>query len=298
MLSQFSKVIIWGHKLHSHTHSYVHYAFYRAFKHMGAETLWLDNNDDISQIDFTNSFFITEGQTDQKMPLREDCKYLLHNCNREKYQHLFNIGCCFNLQVYTDDVLQYNFEKLEDFIYVDREGRCLFMPWANDLLPYEIDSYKPTQAFNSSSKIIHWVGTIGGGEFGNDTELGPFKKAARENGLIFSHKASVSMEENVKLIKNSYMAPIIVGSWQKRKNYLPCRALKNVAYGQFPVTNSKAVYELFKHKAVYNSDPYQLFYDAKAKLESLQLPELIEQINFVKEHHTYINRINTILSVI
>lgn len=51
------QVVIWGHKLHSHTHSYIHNGFFLAFKHMGYNTLWLDNNDDITLIDFSKTFF-------------------------------------------------------------------------------------------------------------------------------------------------------------------------------------------------------------------------------------------------
>ena len=73
-----NQVVIWGHKLHSHTHSYIHYGFCRAFSHLGYRTLWLDNNDDLSGIDFAHSLFITEHQVDQKMPLRDDCYYFVH----------------------------------------------------------------------------------------------------------------------------------------------------------------------------------------------------------------------------
>lgn len=31
-MTEIKKVVIWGHKLHSHTHSYIHNAFYNAFK--------------------------------------------------------------------------------------------------------------------------------------------------------------------------------------------------------------------------------------------------------------------------
>jgi len=72
-LQSFEKVIIWGHKLHSHTHSYIHNAFYIAFKHMGYETYWFDDKDDVKKFDFSNSLFLTEGQVDKKIPLREDC---------------------------------------------------------------------------------------------------------------------------------------------------------------------------------------------------------------------------------
>jgi Lrp/AsnC family transcriptional regulator for asnA, asnC and gidA len=34
-MDTIKKVVIWGHKLHSHTHSYIHNGFYIAFKHLG-----------------------------------------------------------------------------------------------------------------------------------------------------------------------------------------------------------------------------------------------------------------------
>ena len=46
----FNKIIIWGHKLHSHTHSYIHQAFNIAFTHLKYNVLWLDDNDDIRLI--------------------------------------------------------------------------------------------------------------------------------------------------------------------------------------------------------------------------------------------------------
>ena len=52
-LFKFSQIIIWGHKLHSHTHSYIHNAFYIAFKYLKYKVLWLDDNtQDLQNIDF------------------------------------------------------------------------------------------------------------------------------------------------------------------------------------------------------------------------------------------------------
>jgi len=78
-------IVVWGHKLHSHTHSYIHYAFDKAFRHLNYNTKWLDNNDDIKNINFTKTLFITEGQVDGKIPIRNDCYYVLHNCDMKKY---------------------------------------------------------------------------------------------------------------------------------------------------------------------------------------------------------------------
>ena len=51
---KIDKVIIWGHFLHSHTHSYIHNGFYEAFKYMGYNTYWFDDNSNIEGFDFSN----------------------------------------------------------------------------------------------------------------------------------------------------------------------------------------------------------------------------------------------------
>src|SRR5579862_6958447 len=102
-LESFDRVVIWGHKLHSHTHSYVHKGFYDGFKHLGYSTYWFDNNDDVSAFDFSNTLFLTEGQVDQNIPLRQDAIYLTHNCSSKKYQRLKQVY----FQVYTNAVLSH-----------------------------------------------------------------------------------------------------------------------------------------------------------------------------------------------
>ena len=47
MNHDIKKVVIWGHKLYSHTHSFIHSGFFKAFKHLGYDTYWFDNNDNI-----------------------------------------------------------------------------------------------------------------------------------------------------------------------------------------------------------------------------------------------------------
>jgi hypothetical protein len=294
------KIVLFGHKLVPpiHTHSWIHAAFYKTFQHLGYETLWLDNNDDLSKIDFNHSFFITEGQVDANIPLRDDCFYLIHNCDG-KYKDLFTKNRCMNLQVYTDDVLKYNVPKLSKCIHADYTGKCLYMPWATDLLPHEIDANKPNIPFNKNSNIISWVGSVGGGEFGNINEIDAFKLACQENGIHFEHSSnnSKSFQDNVQLIKNSYLAPTLVGTWQQKQGYIPCRIFKNISYGQMGLTNSPRVFDLFDEKIIYNHNSHDLFNDAKKYIENMKVEELHTLMDFVKENHTYVNRINTIFDV-
>jgi len=83
---KIKQVVLWGHKLHSHSHSYIHGAFYKAFTFLRYKTLWLNNLDNISNINFEETLFITEGQVDQNIPIRSDCYYVIHNCDGKKYE--------------------------------------------------------------------------------------------------------------------------------------------------------------------------------------------------------------------
>jgi hypothetical protein len=294
----FTKVVIWGHKLHSHTHSYIHHAFYRAFCALGYQTYWMDDKDNLATFDFAHTLFVTEGQADHAIPLRDDCFYILHNCTSAKYADLKSKKRCLTIQVYSDDCLERpHLKKMAPCIYIDIAGRCLYMPWATDLLPDEIEQEKQKigRALLKRKPTVHWIGTIGSGLYGNTGEISPFKRACRERGVSFKHHAQVSMQKNISYIQQSYMAPAIVGKWQVEHGYIPCRIFKNISYGQMGITNSYRVYELFEGKIVYNPDTYKLFYDAEKRLKTLSRKELFDLMDFVKTKHTYINRIQTIL---
>lgn len=294
----FNKVVIWGYKLHSHTHSYIHWGYYRAFKHLGYDTYWLDDADDISQIDFAHSLFLTMGNdVNQRMPLRKDCRYILHNCDSPKYDELKNMDLCITLQVYTHDCLKRDLQQIEDCIFLDCNARIIYMSWATDLLPDEIEKNKERIKNRQFQRrpIAYYIGTLWGGLFGNLEQLKPFMQACQEQHIEFKNAQTVSMEDNVDLIMNSYMAPAIQGKWQCDNGYIPCRIFKNISYGHIGITNSETVYKLFKGKIVYNPDTYQLFFDARNKMETMTLDELIELMDFVKEKHTYLNRIEMLL---
>jgi len=177
---QFNKVIIWGHKLHSHTHSYIHDAFYKAFKELGYETYWFDNNDNVAGFDFENCLFLTEGQVDQRMPYIASSYYLLHNVEQKKNKPLYDAGHAITFQVYThrcqdqhDDI-----KKVDSCIYSSKSGKTIYIPWATDLLPAQIDTIKEQVIRDwgkPKEKAIYWVGSIYGGYHGNEEQNKPFK---------------------------------------------------------------------------------------------------------------------------
>ena len=303
--AQIDQVVIWGHKLHSHTHSYIHYGFYKAFKHLGYKTLWLDNKDDVSAVDFRNTLFVTEHQVDQKMPLRDDCYYFVHCSSHRKYEHLKQIKHFIDLDVYKNShQISSTLHEIEPYIFYDFEKMYLLIMWATDLLPEEIERNKPRSFSHMASreKVIYWVGTIGEGKDGNYSELAPFIQACKDHGVQFIQsdpwRLAVDADKHIQMIQRSYLAPAICGAIQVEKDYIPCRIFKNISYGHLGLTNSKAVNDLFGGRLSYDSDPYQLFLKGEAKLIEGNIKEQHELMDFVKNHHTYLNRVQHMLTFI
>ena len=80
------KVIIWGYTLDSHTHSYIHGAWYKTFKHLGYDTYWFHDQNYPVGFDYSNALFITEGYAEKNIPLVESSTYFVHICvNPQKY---------------------------------------------------------------------------------------------------------------------------------------------------------------------------------------------------------------------
>lgn len=289
-----NKFISWGFRNINSTHSFIHYAYKKSFESMGWESYWLDNGDDLSNFDFSNCLFLTAGGADSKIPLRKDCKYILHNCDLNKYSSVLDNSLI--LQVFTTDVYDRDVEKLEDFVYYQKSANILYQPWATDLLPNEINEKESLNFTNNKS--VYWVGSIwNDNNQGNSDQINNLKNSLSIRGIQFESK-KVDYDKNKEIINNSFISPALQGKWQCDKGYIPCRIFKNISYGEFGITNSKYVNELFKDMIVYDSDIDTMIEKAIERRKTITIEELNQQIRFVRDNHTYINRVNNILSIL
>jgi hypothetical protein len=288
------KFIVWGHKYNNHSHSHIHYGYKKAFEYLGWETYWFDDRDDVSNFDFSNSLFLTEGQVDNRIPIRSDCKYILHNCNMGKYQPIINN--CLVIQVYNIAVLDTDSEKMEECVYYQKNGHVIYQPWATDLTPNEIQLLDKINLSNDN--VVNWVGSVwdGNGQ-GNINQINELTSALKKHDIRFENIRS-SYEENKRYINTSFISPSIQGTWQLEKDYIPCRIFKNISYGEFGITNSKKVFELLENKILFDTNIENLVDKAIEYRNTITLSELNDQISLVKNKHTFINRIDNILKVI
>ena len=318
---KYSKVIIWGHPLYSHTHSYVHDAYYKAFKSMGYNVYWFHDGDYPEDFDYTNCLFIGEGFADKKIPINSTSCYLIMYCPSPiKYQEA---GRYIDVRMaavnFKDHIQEYSLDKKNA---IKLGPSCYFEPKTpnkvrvkNDYVDYEIDDYDkfyiswatnllPIEFNNNDiylnrENLIYYSGSISDqGVCENYSNFSPFVNACRTNGINFIHNDPwsnpLSTDEVIRRSKLSILGIDIRGPQHLKQKLLTCRVFKNISHGHLGLTNSEEIYNEMDGNCIYNKDTYQLFYDGIANKENYKL--ISNGMKFVKENHTYINRINSLLS--
>lgn len=328
----FSKVVVWGYPLHTHTHSYIHAGWVKAFKTLGYETHWFSNDNYPKDFDFSNTLFISEGYADQEIPINESSTYFIHICVRpEKY--IGKVKRLIEIRFLVNQIIDCNYvykldkshcTKISDATYyqklenngnlrkhvhnpVNMNYECIYTCWATDLLPEEINF---EDALKKRENKIYWFGSY---NEQNCQELRLFMEEARKNNIeiVYNNPWSTpkSFEEVQEYTVRSILSPDIRGSGDPHKirmgesgtchkyiGYIPCRILKAISYGHLGITNSKEVYDFLEKKVIYNTNESQLFYDAIKHKDNTEL--IIEQMKLVKQKHTYINRVQDLMTVL
>lgn len=292
-------IVIWGWPLDSHTHSYIHQAFYKTFSHLGYKCYWIDHTKSFHEYNLTlpdKCLFITEGQVDKNIVMNPKSYYLLHNCEMKKYE---DAGIPSKhkliLQVYTKPCVPRG-TPLNDSEFIRLADGVLYMPWATDLLPHEIDkNIENLENISKSYKpICHFIGFYlhDPWKFCFD-ECNKYGIQCTCIGGYFEAKASI--EENMRRIQESIIAPAFQSVWQVENGYIPCRIFKNISYGKMGITNCETVQQLFNGKLIYDSDVKVATRKAIENVKKGEDLELLKSLMIeVRDKHTYINRINDI----
>ena len=330
-LPRFKKVVIWGYPLYSHTHSYIHYGWHKAFSFLGYETQWLP--DAPTTQTFEDTLFITEGYADKHIPLHPSNIYIIHVLIEiEKY---VQCGCKFaDMRYHVNYLHDYNYQynlqeklssltKISPMTYFEARASnkelhpshqrnhytypAFYTAWATDLLPHEFN-YN-IENYPLERKTI-FVGSVSNG---NQQEFQKFAQACQKHGITVEttnpwHNP-LSFAENKQLIQACVICPDIRGSGDpariargedgtchKSNGYIPCRVFKNISYGKLGATNSKRVQEIFGDLVVYDEDEEQLV--EKCLARATDYPYIKKQMQFVATHHTYLNRVKDLLTVV
>jgi hypothetical protein len=288
------KFIIWGHEHYTHTHSYIHYGYFKAAECLGWDVQWLKNTkENALNLGNTDEYlFFTESSVDSFIPINSKAFYILHNCDMNKYSVIPEKNKLI-IQVFTKDVYSRNIKQVKNnlFEFWQEDNNTLYMPWATDILPNEINENIKNLKIQNNNKAL-FIGSYWGGQYGNNNEIDLFKIGCQKNNIEFNILSQIEQTQSIKLIQNVFVAPTIVGNWQKNQGYIPCRIFKNVSYGQLGITNSKEAYEVINKLGVYNSNESELIKDSLEKNNDIELRK--QAMEFVRDNHTYLNRISSL----
>lgn len=330
----FQRVVIWGYPLNSHTHSYVHYGWYKGFKSLGYETHWLPNEPVKDASLFKNCLFITEGYTDDHIPMDASNIYLVHVAIKPK--KYLDIGArLIDLRYNVTEIKDCNYiyqlankslQKISEVTYYEKHSsdrdlnprwrhhtavqyEAIYIAWATDLLPDEIH-FEDRFIEPAKPSVTYFIGSIGGG---NQMDVQRFATSCSRHGIQFIHhnpwQNPLSFNDAKQLVQQSIVCPDIRGSGDPDKvrmgetgtchkhiGYIPCRLFKNISYGKLGMTNCPRLKELFGDKVLLETDESQM---VPRYLEASQNKDyILEQMKWVKEHHTYLNRIQDLLTIL
>jgi hypothetical protein len=330
---QFDNVIIWGYPYGTHTQSYVWHGFYKAFKSLGIPVYWLANNwqyEKIAEksIKTENSLFLCEKNDLSGMPLNSTSTYVVNNLgNRQETdissKFLGKVKRVLDLRnhslYYWDD--RTNIYQINRPEVLKLEAGCMFehspdnidkiyIAWATDLLPHEIDLEDCKLPRENES---WYIGTIGGGmggidncqtvekpEHDNRKSLIEFRNACIKNGIEFKSNCPwrnpLSQEESMKLIKKSFLTLDSRHEEMKKWGYVPCRIMKNISYGQIGLCNSPAAFEFLEGEVIFRENGEELFYEGLRNQKNYEM--IRSAMKLIRDKHTYINRCQSLLKAL
>jgi len=267
---------------------------------MGFDTYWFDDKDDVSNFNFENCIFLTIGTQENRIPLNKSSFYILHHIkNMEKYistgVNYINLGnylsgCDIGISV---NHPENNVIKMEgECCFWDEKTKTLYQPWATDLTPDEI-FLDFAMKYNPNNTNINFVGTISE----NYNQIKTFENSLPKN-ISFNLIKNKSDDENFQSIRNSLISIDIRNDWHVECGYLPCRIFKNISYFRLTGTNSPNVKKIFGDYVIFEPNLKELYIRMIEEEKRVSIEHLKKSISYVKNNHTYINRINNILKFI
>lgn len=302
-MKRFDNVVIWGHKQlgwplqrFSHTHSYIHQGFHRAFSQMGYRALWADSPSEVIGLDPKKTLFLTEDQVDHNIPLWDGASYVTHSSSKEVYEErgLDRLHLCVLTVKEKSRLAQVPGTTVLDEVSIhDPSENSLFQPWATNVLRIE-DA--PDLIGKMNSNVVHYVGTV------THDNLSPrFKELSQSlkaNGFKFRALQGVPEAKVPQLLSSQEFSFDLRGDWHREVGYIPCRIWKNLSYGLIVGSNSTLLSEVFGSRVEFNSSIPDLV-DQVLQLSSRANKALREESkHWVVKNHSYISRASNILRVL
>ena len=291
------KVVIWGYPPDTHTHSYIHLGFSKAFSYLDYDVVWCDDDPDYAD-EVKDSIVLTEKSCTKHLPIDSSSQYFIHNLADDFEKH--EGDNIHNLLVYHEG---YNWsvdlQTIDDWSWYDKNTKTTVIMWATDLLPGEVEEKIPVP-YDADRTDINYVGSLDGGY------LHKFSAVTNSHGKRFivsggyspGSKGFVDSKQSVKLVKDSYLNFDFRPECHLKNGYVPCRIFKNMSYGCWTGTNSEKILKFFEGRVTACEDLYELYLKTEEDSKKATKDVLRDNKDYIQKHHTYINRVNSLLSVL
>jgi hypothetical protein len=324
-MKKYKKIIVWGAKPDTgHTHSFIHEAIVRASTFMEIETYWLDNRDNVEESFFDDSIVITEqwiafaNGVSNKIPLNKSACYIVHYLgnkgpvegNPGASMYLGRVGKLIDFRFASnwgidgvpDKNYAYKFEpekyqRVSDTAYYQKDSDYdkYYDIWATDLLPNEFDF---EARFTEQRRQAFFCGTI---REDNAPTFEGFVNKCKEHEIPFIYSTPYQRQLTTEEVRTNVVHSLLPLDCRPPNHiangYIACRAIKNISYGALGLTNSKHTYDLFDGEIAYADNTADLF-DVAMKMQSDPKTKdlILNQMRKIQEKHTYINRVNDIIT--
>jgi hypothetical protein len=314
--------VVHGLKNSGHTHRYIHDAINRTFLYLqkylknkgnNIEVKWIDDENIYNDKDNYLVFSSPHYNTDTNLPVQNNIYYILHY-NKENYVTKKEI-IKYNDLLKNKKAVKYvefrfipeknmniNFLNESKTQWIDNNDNSLHLPWATNIFPEDIDkniNKVSKKCFDKNNGFL-FCGTIWEKNY---QIMNKTKNICEKLGLKYRVENIKDEDEHVKKIRETYIAPSIQGEGHCKSEtefYIPCRIFKNISYGALPITNNKGVANIFKdYLIIYDKDIEKLLKKSMEYLDKTDYNNYYKDLKkvmiFVRDNHTYINRIKTII---
>ena len=291
------KVVIWGYPPDTHTHSYIHLGFAKAFSYLDYDVVWCADDSDYAD-EVKDSIIITEKNCTKNLPIEKSSQYFIHNLADDFEEH--EGDNIHNLLVYHEG---YNwgvdYQMIDDWSWYHKETKTCVIMWATDLLPDEIEGKEPV-LYDADRTDINYVGSLDTGYFHKFSAISNShgKRFIASGGYSPSSRGFIDNEESIKLVKESYLNFDFRPECHLNNGYVPCRIFKNMSYGCWTGTNSEKILQFFEGRITACEDFSELYSKTEEDSRKATKDILEDNQDYIKKHHTYLNRVNSLLSVL
>ena len=204
-----------------------------------------------------------------------------------------DIGCYYEPS--TNQVIDFKNGKVS---YRIDDFDKIYIGWATNLMPNEINE---DDVYYPRSNKVYFLGSLSSdGKYANIPLIEEFARECQKNNIEFAlnnfSANQLTEEDYIRLCKESLLGFDIRCQADVEWGRISCRLYKNMSYGHLGMTNCYEAYKELDEHCIYNESSSGIFYDAIAKKDDYEF--IKKGVNYIKEYHTYVNRVKSMMKVI